>query len=289
VNRPFFAWLERNHGHRFLAYLQYMEPHDPYMPPAELRPAPPPGIRAPIAKGSVKGFAQKIGAAHTPTLEPAEVLHLRALYDAEIRSWDDALARLLAEVDRLGIAESTVVIVTADHGEEFQEHGRLTHGSHLYEETIRVPLVVAGPEAAGVAPGRVREPAQGIDVFPTVAALLGIAPPSGLPGVDLMRVRQERPVYSETHMGIAADGSALHLLSVRQQGWKLIHTPALGRFELYDLTRDPAEREDRFGAPEGADLQRLLAAWQASAPPARERPEPDPALHERLRALGYVQ
>jgi arylsulfatase A-like enzyme len=286
VNRPFFAWLERNHGHRFLAYLQYMEPHDPYMPPPELRPPPPPGIRAAIAKGFLKRFTPKIGVAHTPTLQPAEIQYLRALYDAEIRSWDTALGRVLAELERVGLAGSTVVVVTADHGEEFQEHGRLTHGSHLYEETIRVPLVVVGP---GIAPGRVRESAQGIDVFPTVAGLLAIAPPRGLPGVDLLRVRQERPVYSETHMGIAANGSALHLVSVRQDGWKLIHTPALGRFELYDLTRDPAEREDRFGAPEGADLQRLLAAWESSAPQAREQPEPDPALHERLKALGYVQ
>jgi arylsulfatase A-like enzyme len=178
------------------------------------------------------------------------------------------------------------VIVTADHGEEFHEHGRLTHGSHLYEETIRVPLIIVGPD---VAAGRVVQAAQTIDVFPTVAALLGTTPPAGLTGVDLMRVRKERPAYLETHHGIGADGASLRLLAVRANGWKLIHTPALGRFELYDLARDPGERDDRLGAPEGAELQRLLGSWEAAAPPARERPAPGRALREQLKALGYVQ
>jgi hypothetical protein len=96
-------------------------------------------------------------------------------------------------------------------------------------------------------------------------------------------------VYLETHHGIGADGASLRLVGVRAHGWKLIRTPALARSELYDLTRDPGERDDRLGAPEGAELERLLAAWEASAPPARARPAPDRALREQLKALGYVQ
>src|SRR5207253_1279631 len=81
------------------------------------------------------------------------------------------------------VRESTVILVTADHGEEFQEHGRLGHGTQLYDELLRVPLVIAGP---GIVPGRVAEQAQGIDVFPTVSALLGLPPPPGLEGQNVL-------------------------------------------------------------------------------------------------------
>src|SRR5207249_5016948 len=92
-----------------------------------------------------------------------------------IRFWDAELERLLDGLAALGVRDSTIVVVTADHGEEFQEHGKLTHGPDLYDELLHVPLVVVGP---GVSPGRVPEQVQGIDVFPTVPALLGLQPPA---------------------------------------------------------------------------------------------------------------
>src|SRR4030095_9960077 len=111
-------------------------------------------------------------------LSADEIAHLRGRYRREVAAWDTALGALLDRLTNAGLLDRTVVVVTADHGEEFQEHGRLTHGSHLYEETVRVPLVLRGP---GVAPGRREELAQGIDVFPTLARLLGVPPPPGLP------------------------------------------------------------------------------------------------------------
>src|SRR5438552_2484726 len=174
----------------------------------------------------------------------------------------------------------------AERDEEFQEHGKLTHGPDLYDELLHVPLIVVGP---GVAPGRVREQVQGIDVFPTVAAMLGVEAPAGLPGVDLMARREPRPAFSETSLGIV-DGKSGKLVSLRTPEWKLIQTPATGRFELYDLVRDPGEREDRFGtAPEGAALADELAAWQPPPPPVVVTTEATPKLERELRALGYVQ
>lgn len=285
VTGPFLRWLERNHGHRFFAYLQLMEPHDPYTPPEALRPAPPDGVPPAIAQGQVSQFAEKIANRKIPPLSAPEVAYLSALYDGEIRAWDAALADLLAAIAPLAPPESTVLIVTADHGEEFQEHGRLTHGFHLYEESIHVPLVVVSP---GFAPRRQPEQAQGIDLFPTVAALLGVSAPNDLPGRDLLRPPEPRPAFSETRHGLGV-GEELQLVSVRQGGWKLIHTPATNRFELYDLAHDPGEHDDRFAtAPESADLVRLLTAWEAAAPSRPQPAGPDPALREKLRALGYV-
>jgi arylsulfatase A-like enzyme len=178
------------------------------------------------------------------------------------------------------------VIVTADHGEEFQDHGKLTHGPHLYDELLHVPLVVAGP---GIGAGRVREQVQGIDFFPTVAAMLGVTPPPGLPGLDVMAGREPRPAFSETSLAILGDRGGT-LVSMRTSDWKLIHAPAVPRFELFDLTHDPAERTDRFAAtPEGSRLVAELAAWRPAPPPAALATEASPALQRQLKALGYVE
>jgi arylsulfatase len=286
VNARFLAWLERNRGTRFLAYLHYMDPHDPYTPPAALRPPAPPGVRRAIAAGRVDGLARQVNAPGGSTLPAAEVEYLRQLYDAEIRAWDAELGTLLDALAARGIADSTIIVLTADHGEEFQEHGRLKHRIHLYDELLHVPLVIAGP---GVRPGRVVEQAQGIDLFPTVAALLGTAPPPGLPGHDLLAARAEAPAISETLYGLMPDGATTPIVSLRTAEWKLIHAPALERYELYDLRRDPAEREDRFGtAAEGAALAARLTEWETTAPAPPRAAGSDPALGEKLRALGYV-
>lgn len=287
ITRPFLRWAERNRSHRFLAYLHYMDVHDPYTPPAALKPPPPAGVRREVLEGRVGGFTQKTGSPAPARPTPVEIAYLAALYEAEVRDWDAGFAALLAGIERLGLAGRTVVLVVGDHGEEFYEHGQLTHGYHLYDETVRVPLLIAGP---GIAPQRTPVAAQGIDVFPTVASLLGIPLPGGLPGRNLLRGNPPRPVYSETHHGLTPDGRELQLVSVRVGDWKLIHTPALQRWELYDLHADPTERTDVFAtAPRAEELVGLLTAWEAAAPPRPSSEDADPGLREKLKALGYVE
>jgi len=94
----------------------------------------------------------------------------------------------------------------------------------------------------------------------------------------------------ETAGGIAPDGSRIELTTLRAPPWKLIHAPALARFELYDLAHDPSERENRWAAaPQAATLGAELAAFASRIPPAPSAPAGDPALHSKLRALGYVE
>jgi arylsulfatase A-like enzyme len=289
INAIFVRWLTENRRHRFFAWLHYMEPHGPYTPAPAFRPAPAAGVRPQVAKGRVNPLAQAVNWQGAPPLPPAEIDHLRRLYDGEIRSFDDELAALLAQLDALGVRGSTVLVVTSDHGEEFQEHGRLKHGPHLYEESIRVPLVLAGP---GIAPGRVRAQAQGIDLLPTVTGMLGLPAPVGLPGHDLLAPGLEdgRAAISETRGGIASDGSPAELVAVRAAGWKLVHAPARDLVELFDLARDPGERTNRHRvAPEEPRLLEALARWQATAPPPPAAAGADPGLRDKLRALGYVQ
>ncbi|HLK12683.1 MAG TPA: sulfatase-like hydrolase/transferase [Candidatus Binatia bacterium] len=278
--------LRAARGRRFLAYVHFMEPHDPYTPDADLRPPAPAGVDPLVAAGQAHALAaaQRRGA---PAPGPRDLAYLRALYDAEIRTWDRQLGALLDGLGRLGLRDSTVVVVLADHGEEFEEHGWLTHRVQLYDELIRVPLVIAGP---GIPRGRVEAQVQGIDVFPTLAALLGVAVPPGLPGRDALATpRAERPAVAETEFGLGAGGGTTELLALRRPPWKLIWAPASGRHELYDLAHDPGEHHDRFAdAPEGAALAAELAGWRATAPSPPRAQGRDPALEQKLRALGYV-
>jgi arylsulfatase A-like enzyme len=285
VNTAFLDWLAPNRGHRFLAYLHYMEPHDPYTPSPEFWPSPPPGIRADLAAGWVLDVSKEMNAGRGALLPPEHLAYLRALYDGEIRTWDAELPSLLAGLERLGLRDSTVVIVTADHGEEFQEHGLLLHRSHLYDELLRVPLVVAGP---GIPAGRRDEQVQGIDVFPTMAELLGFERSPALAGHSVLGAIPSAPVVSETN-GLAADRSQADLVAVRTPKWKLIEIPARATSELYDLIHDPGEQStlaSRTG--QGPVLAAALAEVVQRAPPPPVRNGRDPALGEKLRALGYI-
>ena len=287
VNRTFLAWLAENRDRRFLAYLHYMDVHDPYTPPPTHRPAPPPGIRQGIADGKSAEFAVRINEHGDDPLPAADVEYLRQLYDGEIAGWDDELARLLDGLDRAGLRQSTAIVVTADHGEEFQEHGMLSHRPHVYEECVRVPLVVAGP---GVAPGRVTAQVQGVDLFPTLAALMGFRVPPGLRGENVLAAPETRPAFIETAKGRTLARVETPLVAVRLPGWKLIEAPVLGEYELYDLSADPEERHDVFaGNPEAARLAGLIADWRAhlAAPPSPAGSRPD--VLEKMRELGYVE
>ncbi len=287
VNDAFLVWLEEHRGVRFVGYLHYMEPHEPYGAALAVRPAPPPGVRPAVAEGRVRQLARKVNRGQAAPLSAPELGYVRRLYDADVQAWDGALARLLAGLDRAGVRESTLVLVTADHGEEFQEHGRLNHGSHLYDESLHVPLVLVGP---GIPAGRRTDEVQGIDVLPTVLHLLGSPPPEGLRGRNISTPGRPPRVVSETTCGIGPEGAPMRLVALRDSGWKLIHAPALGRFELYDLARDPGEQVDRWGADgPGATLVATLAAWEAAQPPLPVAGAPDATVRERLRALGYVE
>lgn len=286
VNRRFLDWLARHRAWRFVAWLQYMEPHDPYDPPPAYRHgSAPPGLRPTLARGRISRLAKAINRGQAEPFSAVEIEHLRQLYDGEIRAWDDAFAALLRDLDHAGLLDSTLIVVTADHGEEFQEHGRLKHGSHLYEESIRVPLVIVGP---GIPAGRRADLAQGIDLLPTVSGLLGLDPPPGLPGRDLLTTRESRDAFAETGMGITPDGGMTDVIALRTPRWKLIRTPEIDRVELYDLARDRLELASEPVADAATTLGQRLERWIASAPSAPDANGTDPTLRAKLRALGYA-
>jgi len=294
-------WLRRNADRPFFLFLHTFEVHYPYAPPARYSTL----------------FAD------TPRDPGLPADYAPVLYDREIRHVDDQLDRFLTKLRAAGLLDNTLFIVTSDHGEEFLEHGFIGHGGNLHPEVVRVPLLMRGP---GVAGGRrIAAPVGHADLMPTILDLLGIESPSVAMGRSLAAiVRGEAndipaaPLYSEAwyETAMVAGGGTVKLsqpsIAVRHGDRKVIrsNTPdGKYAYRYYDLAADPDERSDLFGedAAVVADLQELLAAYEPLMAGLRRRAEAarnrfgtrldddseqvevDPAVAEKLRALGYVE
>jgi choline-sulfatase len=211
-----------------------------------------------------------------------------APYDGEIAFADEQIGRLLTELAATKRLEDTIVVATSDHGESFGEHGEATHGVLLYDSTLRVPLIISGP---GVPRGeRVSEEPVGlVDVTPTILALVGGALAYDGDGRDLLGADRDRPrsLYAETFLPLDFYNWS-PLRALRGDGLKFIDAPEP---ELYDLTRDPSERQNlaETQTARAVGMAGALAriAW-TSAAAAGTRPTVDAELAGRLRSLGYV-
>jgi len=221
----------------FLLLAHYFDPHWDYDPP-------PPFDKRFTGDytGSMTGAYQSFSAYALPgtVMAPADLQHLRDLYDGEIAYTDEQIGRLLQSLDQEGVAANSVVVVVSDHGEEFKEHGSLGHGRDLYDEVIRVPLIVADLRKP-LQERRVKEEVRSIDVFPTLCALAGVPPPRGVQGVSLIPFLsgeggESRPAVSET---IRFDA---YRKSYREPDAKLIVKLESNSRELYDLQTDPEEK-----------------------------------------------
>jgi choline-sulfatase len=253
------AWLAAGARAPFFLWVHLFDPHDPYDPPPDLR----------------KRFAS-------------------APYDGEIAAVDRAVGRLL---HALGPAlDDTIVAVAADHGEALGEHGETTHGVFLYEETLRVPLVVRLPERRG-AGARVTARVRLADLAPTLLEAAAIPVPPAMQGQTLRPLTGasaaagERPAYAETMYPRQAFGWA-PLFSWRSDRFLLVRAP---RRELYDLAADPAATRNvadaRARLADGleSELMTFLAGPAGSGRSGGSAgARVDPAVAERLAALGYV-
>jgi arylsulfatase A-like enzyme/Flp pilus assembly protein TadD len=255
ISEAALAFLREHADRPFLLWLHYFDPHEPYEAP--------------------EPFASEIA-------DP---------YLAEVRRADHAVGRVLDEIERLGLRRSTLVVLTADHGEARGEHGEESHAFFVYESTLRVPLVLWG---AGAPRGvRVTSLVRLVDVLPTLLDLLGAPAPAGVAGTSLRALLAE----PERDLGLVAYGESVEpaalfgsdvLRSLREGRFKYVHKL---RPELFDLATDPAEKENLAGErPEVVERLRaqLLELVAAVGPAEAARSELDPEQLAQLRALGYV-
>jgi choline-sulfatase len=251
-------WLEnRDRTRRFFLWVHYYDPHFPYDPPSDYR-----------SRYSDDPYAGEV-----------------AFVDAQV-------GILLDRIREEGLEGSTLVMVISDHGESLGEHGEETHGVFLYDSTMKVPLMVAGP---GVRSNVVEEQlVRSIDLVPTALEFVGLPAPEELDGVSLRPLLEDGlPVrinysymetfYPQTQMRWS------ELFGARTVRWKYVLAPSP---ELYDLQADPAEETNLIeDYPAEADrLQREI--WRINGPPGADReiayrPLDDSTMRE-LQSLGYV-
>lgn len=288
------AWIEAHREGSFFVWIHLLDPHSPY----ERRPGSA-ALYDPTYEGPFRDEALTYGLPFQLE-DPHELARARQLYDGEVHHVDALFGRLVDRLEALGLSESTFVVATADHGEEFMEHGRLQH-TQLYEEHLRIPLILRHPDLHREL--RSDEPASNLDLLPTLAWLTGLPAPQGVSGRNLFEEGPaERPlptVKSVKYKGERELGAALH-----EGPWKLIVECSAGRRELYDLERDPSEHDDL--AEQEPERARALESdlWAAVgrkgcddllswAPLSRGQHESDaeidPKKAEALKALGYLQ
>jgi arylsulfatase len=220
-------------------------------------------------------------------------------YDALIRTLDDLVAQLLEVVD----SKRTIIVIFSDHGETLGERYRmLDHGGQVFDEQIRIPLIIRAP---GIAPARIEALVETVDILPTVLELLGLhALPEaqGRSLVPLMsgRTREERKVVfssartdPERHADRGYDlDKSRQIHTIRSVDWKLIAYPGVSKdyFELYDLRQDPGETRNL--AYDNSDVAKAMLAqlndWLSREAQARPTPKLSDEDRERLRRLGYL-
>jgi arylsulfatase A-like enzyme/Flp pilus assembly protein TadD len=252
------SWLEkRPAGKPYLLWVHLYDPHIPYQPPAE--------------------FARKY--AGRP-------------YDGEIAYTDQQIGRLFGAVRQESSPDNTVIAVLSDHGESLGEHGEHTHGVFLYDSTLRIPFVIAGPGIpAGV---RARQQVRTIDFLPTLLEVLGGQAPAYVQGVSLV------PVFKGSAVLIAGSyAESLYpkmnmnwseLRAIRTDRWKYIRAP---KPELYDLASDPRETKNviQTNGPEVDKFEAQLKKYTSTGANGTEKVETamvDERVMDQLKSLGYL-
>jgi arylsulfatase A-like enzyme/Tfp pilus assembly protein PilF len=251
-------WLDSQSGKPYFLWVHVFDPHSPYDPP-------PP-------------FRQEYGG---------------SLYDGEVAYTDQQLGRLFEAVAKKSKPENTLIAVLSDHGESLSEHGEFTHGIFLYDSTLRVPFLLAGP---GIPAGlRVKPQVRNIDLLPTVLDLMGSPAPQGVQGASLAPTftGKEAPAadsYIET-LFPRINMNWAELRGIRTNRWKYIRSP---KPELYDLSQDPAETKNVIGN-HPAEVQQLEARLNAASgltgskdPEKVETGMVNQKTMQQLRSLGYL-
>jgi arylsulfatase A-like enzyme len=295
--RWFSEWTREEPRRPFFLFVHMYDVHADYTPPPPFDTLFDPGYRGWVTGVGVVGDTR-----FGPGTKPRDLAHLVALYDGGIRFTDLYLGRILDRVRALGLLEDTIVVVTADHGEEFLEHGHTTHGKNLYDTSLLVPLVIRFPRE--VPPGTVvAQQVRLMDVPSTVLGLAGVTPPPSFGRIRAGQPRACADLSAAVERPTDGKGAALpafadlrdRLAAVRADGYKLIipvRDPA--RAELYDLEADPGELTNVAASLPAltGQLRRRLLAWRqrwAGSRTAARALVPDEELLRRLRALGYVQ
>ena len=325
VTDAVLAYLdERPNEERLFLFAHYFDAHHPYDPPAPFRPAEVPAQltgeiadqrravdqhqSAILGAGSgldnviVQGLTKEL--VLEPDGQPRGIDHdLARLYAGEVEYMDHHLGRLFAGLKERGLWDDALILLTADHGETFWEHGDFwNHGLAVYQTTVHVPLIVKLPGQGSAVARGVDRSVSLVDVCPTVLELVDARAPSGLEGVslvpDLIGETEERSsaVFAEATQPAQREPKELlwkgacKARMVRGGGLKYVWTPYLEIEELYDLDADPGERANLLASADAAaraEADRLRAEldqWDLEANPFPSVHFASPAMRARMKS-----
>lgn len=287
-------WIDDLAGEPFFGWIHYMDVHGPYHPPDRYR------EQFQDNRVGVRRINEvwRRGLDNSDALSQDEVRTLIDAYDAEIRFVDHQLRRLFDHLSAEELLDETLVIVTADHGEEFREHGVISHRPRVYDELISVPLLVRDSRAD--VPDRVDELVSLLDIAPTVLAAFDASPPESYRGSPLQRFSAGGSgydaVFAEVSHRPAGDDQRYQreeaTVTYRTAERKYIRDNQVGEELFFDLTADPDETNpdpegvteaDRETLREAVDAH-LESLYASDGDTIGEVPE---AVKERLNDLGY--
>ncbi len=306
-------WIDSDAADPFYCLLEFNEPHLDYVPPPPFNKKftedyPGYTLMKDISTRKIPRYDviydfDKLG------YSQRDVAQSIALYDGEIAYVDWAIGNLVAGLRKRGLLDNTVLMVTADHGENFGEHGIYFQHTQLYEAALHVPMVVHYPRQ--LQPARIKGLVGEVDVFPTLMELAGISYTAPLDGVSMLRKIDNDvsnyPLFAEDDImrdpalkrypnyRVYLPGVAGKWRMIREGDWKLIYIPNAtgGEYELYDVVKDPLERNNLYATEPaiGERLRLRLDQWIEQDKSGEK--DLDPAMlkarEKELRALGYIQ
>lgn len=292
-------WLEEHRDRPFFLFLHTFQIHGPYASPE-------PWSSmfldqgAPWRKLALRNFLDNNGDDYA--FSPEEQANIVGLYDGEIRYTDEMLLKPLVErLRELGLYDNTLLIITSDHGEEFLEHGGWLHGRTLYDELIRVPLIVKFPASAHRGQ-RVEYKTRLIDIVPTILESVGIGyDRADFEGKSLAHFLTGKETGDRTFISDLAHKNVPDpcpaLIATNQEHLKFIvqkSQDGIRKIETYDLRRDPGEKKDIFERAQRLreEVVRVLEEYyqeRAKLQRSQERIRMDKDLEEKLKALGYLR
>jgi arylsulfatase A-like enzyme len=283
----YLKWIDENAGNPkpVFCFMHLFDVHSPYDPPSPFD-----SLFSPGGDEGIVGWRHD--SLTNVVLNPEDRDHLVDMYDGEIAWVDSQLSRLFSELRARGLDDNTLIVITADHGEEFLEHGGWGHSHALWQEILHVPLIICGP---GIQAGLVDTLTAGqFDILPTICGYLSIASPPNLDGVNLLDSvprSADRSIPSSRvgmdkvfQWGVEGEEG---LVSVLTGNTKAIMDFVSGQPEsMYDLLSDPGEQNPMEISPEMTEL--LDNYWttpQTGNPTAAN----SDAINEQLRGLGYIR
>ncbi|MFQ5458522.1 MAG: sulfatase [Myxococcota bacterium] len=303
------TWLKENADKRFFAWVHLLGPHAPYAPPVGFD-----DFGSPY-DGEFTGQVRELQRIFTERLDlsEADLAHLVSLYDGAIAYTDNLISMLLHTLEQLGLMSNTLIVFTADHGEELYGHDYyFEHTASLYESVLHVPLIFRFPDGLGA--GEVDSTlVQSLDIAPTIVDYLGLESPSSFEGESLLPLvgadrsdRAEAASIAEVADLVLSLRTPRYRYILRVTDGEVPVVPLMGtgssrpfqyeKEELYDLSVDPLERRN-LSEERPEVLKRLrerLGAWKEEHWEADGRPIPvrtqnfSPIAVEQLRALGYL-